>query len=87
MLSAKTVFQCLRLCRVPNAKSDRESTELEIFGMQGIPAEILAAHDGSELVDGTKSPWNESAKSLGLLLSAVAFTGLDAFGKFSCERV
>eukprot|EP00246_Nothoceros_aenigmaticus_P009923 TRINITY_DN259_c0_g1_i1.p1 TRINITY_DN259_c0_g1~~TRINITY_DN259_c0_g1_i1.p1 ORF type:complete len:120 (-),score=17.99 TRINITY_DN259_c0_g1_i1:230-589(-) len=42
------------ITKVPNAKPDRESTELEIFGMQGIPPEILAAHDGSELVDGTK---------------------------------
>lgn len=32
--------------RVPNAKPDRESTEIEIFGMQGIPPEILAAHYG-----------------------------------------
>ncbi|MCO5572147.1 hypothetical protein L7F22_025898 [Adiantum nelumboides] len=31
--------------RVPNAKPQRESTELEIFGMEGIPADILAAHD------------------------------------------
>jgi hypothetical protein len=34
------------LCRVPNAKPDRESTEIEIFGMQGVPSEILAAHYG-----------------------------------------
>lgn len=32
-------------CRVPNAKPQRESTELEIFGMEGIPPDILAAHD------------------------------------------
>jgi hypothetical protein len=32
--------------RVPNAKPDRESTEIEIFGMQGIPAHVLAAHYG-----------------------------------------
>ncbi|KAH9308046.1 hypothetical protein KI387_035957, partial [Taxus chinensis] len=30
---------------VPNAKPDRESTEIDIFGMEGIPPEILAAHD------------------------------------------
>ncbi|ONK76315.1 uncharacterized protein A4U43_C03F26310 [Asparagus officinalis] len=34
--------------KVPNAKPDRESTEIEIFGMQGIPPEILAAHYGEE---------------------------------------
>lgn len=33
-------------CKVPNAKPDRDSTEIEIFGMQGIPPEILAAHYG-----------------------------------------
>lgn len=32
--------------RVPNAKPDRESTDIEIFGMQGIPAHVLAAHYG-----------------------------------------
>jgi len=42
----------LRICqtifgyRVPNAKPDRESTDIEIFGMQGIPAHVLAAHYG-----------------------------------------
>ena len=36
---------CL-LFRVPNAKLGRESTDIEIFGMQGIPPEILAAHYG-----------------------------------------
>ncbi|EER99357.1 hypothetical protein BDA96_02G312900 [Sorghum bicolor] len=34
--------------KVPNAKPDRESTEIEIFGMQGIPAHVLAAHYGEE---------------------------------------
>ncbi|KAL6844557.1 hypothetical protein ACP4OV_025216 [Aristida adscensionis] len=34
--------------KVPNAKPDRESTEIEIFGMQGIPADVLAAHYGEE---------------------------------------
>ena len=34
--------------RVPNAKPERESTELEIFGMEGIPPEILAAHEGDQ---------------------------------------
>ncbi|PKA46424.1 hypothetical protein AXF42_Ash021602 [Apostasia shenzhenica] len=35
--------------RVPNAKPGRESTEIEIFGMQGIPSDILAAHYGEDL--------------------------------------
>ncbi|OAY83085.1 protein SUPPRESSOR OF FRI 4 isoform X2 [Ananas comosus] len=34
--------------KVPNAKPDRDSTEIEIFGMQGIPPEILAAHYGED---------------------------------------
>ncbi|GMH06716.1 hypothetical protein Nepgr_008556 [Nepenthes gracilis] len=34
------------ITKVPNAKPDRESTEIEIYGMQGIPPEILAAHYG-----------------------------------------
>ncbi|KAJ6802119.1 protein SUPPRESSOR OF FRI 4 [Iris pallida] len=34
--------------KVPNAKPERESTEIEIFGMQGIPPEILAEHYGEE---------------------------------------
>ncbi|KAF9587634.1 hypothetical protein IFM89_004466 [Coptis chinensis] len=34
--------------KVPNAKPDRESTEIEIFGMEGIPPEILAAHYGEQ---------------------------------------
>lgn len=34
--------------RVPNAKPDRESTEIEIFGMQGIPPDVLAAHYGDQ---------------------------------------
>ncbi|OVA15702.1 zinc finger protein [Macleaya cordata] len=38
--------------KVPNAKPDRESTEIEIFGMQGIPPEILAAHYGEQDEDG-----------------------------------
>ncbi|KAL5575306.1 hypothetical protein UlMin_017005 [Ulmus minor] len=33
---------------VPNAKPGRESTDIEIYGMQGIPADILAAHYGEE---------------------------------------
>ena len=32
--------------RVPNAKPERDSTEIEIFGMQGIPSDVLAAHYG-----------------------------------------
>ena len=38
-------FSC-NLFRVPNAIPGRESTEIEIFGMQGIPDDILAAHYG-----------------------------------------
>ncbi|KAF4381899.1 hypothetical protein G4B88_024301 [Cannabis sativa] len=34
--------------KVPNAKSGRESTEIEIYGMQGIPDDVLAAHYGEE---------------------------------------
>ncbi|XP_057972596.1 protein SUPPRESSOR OF FRI 4 [Malania oleifera] len=34
--------------KVPNAKPGRESTEIEIYGMQGIPPDILAAHYGEE---------------------------------------
>lgn len=34
--------------KVPNAKPGRESTEIEIYGMQGIPPDVLAAHYGDE---------------------------------------
>ncbi|XP_059297246.1 protein SUPPRESSOR OF FRI 4-like [Lycium ferocissimum] len=34
--------------RVPNAKAGRESTDIEIYGMQGIPPDVLAAHYGEE---------------------------------------
>ncbi|KAF7074391.1 hypothetical protein CFC21_079262 [Triticum aestivum] len=34
--------------KVPNAKPERDSTEIEIFGMQGIPSDVLAAHYGEE---------------------------------------
>ncbi|VVA93161.1 unnamed protein product [Arabis nemorensis] len=34
--------------KVPNAKSGRDSTDIEIYGMQGIPADVLAAHYGEE---------------------------------------
>lgn len=40
--------------KVPNAKPGRESTEIEIYGMQGIPADVLAAHYG-ELEEDTPS--------------------------------
>eukprot|EP01018_Ginkgo_biloba_P019485 Gb_38566 [translate_table: standard] len=33
------------ITKVPNAKPDRESTEIDIFGMEGIPPDVLAAHD------------------------------------------
>ncbi|KAL8114234.1 hypothetical protein AgCh_021187 [Apium graveolens] len=34
--------------KVPNAKEGRESTDIEIYGMQGIPAEAMAAHYGED---------------------------------------
>lgn len=34
--------------KVPNAKEGRESTDIEIYGMQGIPPDVLAAHYGEE---------------------------------------
>ncbi|KAE9613870.1 hypothetical protein Lal_00015998 [Lupinus albus] len=34
--------------KVPNAKPERESTDIEIYGMQGIPPDVLAAHYGEE---------------------------------------
>ncbi|XP_071731202.1 protein SUPPRESSOR OF FRI 4-like isoform X2 [Rutidosis leptorrhynchoides] len=34
--------------KVPNAKEGRDSTDIEVYGMQGIPADILAAHYGEE---------------------------------------
>ncbi|XP_028783260.1 protein SUPPRESSOR OF FRI 4 isoform X2 [Neltuma alba] len=34
--------------KVPNAKPGRESTDIEIYGMQGIPPDVLAAHYGDE---------------------------------------
>ncbi|XP_004232645.1 protein SUPPRESSOR OF FRI 4 [Solanum lycopersicum] len=34
--------------QVPNAKPGRESTDIEVYGMQGIPSDILAAHYGEE---------------------------------------
>ena len=41
-------FPSLFFLRVPNAKPGRESTDIEIYGMQGIPPDILAAHYGEE---------------------------------------
>ncbi|GER33149.1 zinc finger family protein [Striga asiatica] len=37
-----------QVSKVPNAKPGRESTEIEIYGMQGIPPDALAAHYGEE---------------------------------------
>ncbi|XP_047319024.1 protein SUPPRESSOR OF FRI 4-like isoform X2 [Impatiens glandulifera] len=34
--------------KVPNAKEGRESPAIEIYGMQGIPPDVLAAHYGKE---------------------------------------
>lgn len=39
---------CPSFARVPNAKPGRESTDIEIYGMQGIPPDVLAAHYGEE---------------------------------------
>lgn len=46
-----SLINCLFVCfnfRVPNAKPGRESTDIEIYGMQGIPPDVLAAHYGEE---------------------------------------
>ncbi|CAO2831158.1 unnamed protein product [Amaranthus hypochondriacus] len=34
--------------KVPNAKPERESPDIEIYGMQGVPADVLAAHYGEQ---------------------------------------
>ncbi|KAL6003816.1 Protein SUPPRESSOR OF FRI 4 [Asimina triloba] len=41
--------------KVPNAKPGRESTDIEIFGMQGIPPDVLAAHYGEDEEGPSKS--------------------------------
>lgn len=41
-------------CRVPNAKPGRETTDIEIYGMQGIPPDVLAAHYGEDGEDALK---------------------------------
>lgn len=56
--------------KVPNAKAGRESTEIEIFGMQGIPPEILAAHYGEEEDPSLKMPKIE-VPSTGLMTGVV----------------
>ena len=33
---------------MPIAKTGRESTDIEIYGMQGIPSDVLATHYGEE---------------------------------------
>jgi len=48
LLFVVEVFPFLFYLRVPNAKPGRESTDIEIYGMQGIPPDILAAHYGEE---------------------------------------
>ncbi|KAG5516121.1 hypothetical protein RHGRI_036987 [Rhododendron griersonianum] len=42
--------------KVPNAKPGRESTDIEIYGMQGIPPDVLAAHYGEEDLPFPPSP-------------------------------
>lgn len=56
--------------KVPNAKTGRESTEIEIFGMQGIPPDILAAHYGEEEDPSLKVPKFE-VPSTGLMTGVV----------------
>ncbi|XP_020700350.1 protein SUPPRESSOR OF FRI 4 isoform X2 [Dendrobium catenatum] len=56
--------------KVPNAKAGRESTEIEIFGMQGIPPDILAAHYGEEEDPSLKMPKIE-VPSAGLMSGVV----------------
>ncbi|XP_050232008.1 protein SUPPRESSOR OF FRI 4 isoform X6 [Mercurialis annua] len=41
--------------KVPNAKPGRESTDIEIYGMQGIPPDVLASHYGDEAEDDNPS--------------------------------
>lgn len=41
-------FKMISCYRVPNAKEGRESTDIEIYGMEGIPPDALAAHYGEE---------------------------------------
>lgn len=48
--------------RVPNAKPERESIELEIFGMEGIPPELLAAHEGNVGKDGNQFKLSDPVK-------------------------
>ncbi|XP_030943570.1 protein SUPPRESSOR OF FRI 4 isoform X2 [Quercus lobata] len=38
--------------KVPNAKPGRETTDIEIYGMQGIPPDVLAAHYGEDEEEG-----------------------------------
>ncbi|TXG48357.1 hypothetical protein EZV62_027651 [Acer yangbiense] len=57
LLKAKIALRrVLVRLRVPNAKPGRESTDIEIYGMQGIPPDILAAHYGEEVMDKEESP-------------------------------
>ncbi|CAH8382094.1 unnamed protein product [Eruca vesicaria subsp. sativa] len=38
--------------KVPNSKEGRDSIDIEIYGMQGIPPDVLAAHYGEEEEEG-----------------------------------
>ncbi|KAJ7514321.1 hypothetical protein O6H91_23G039200 [Diphasiastrum complanatum] len=71
------------ITKVPNSKPERESAELEIYGMEGIPAEILAAHDGEEGgFDDDEKP-SKVAKSEVTPFGAIGslpFTGSSMFG-------
>ncbi|EFJ12839.1 hypothetical protein SELMODRAFT_446475 [Selaginella moellendorffii] len=43
------------ITKVPNAKPERESTEIEIYGMDGIPPELLANHGEDGFDDDERS--------------------------------
>ncbi|GBG67955.1 hypothetical protein CBR_g1074 [Chara braunii] len=47
--------------KVPNSKPGRESTEIEIFGMEGIPPDVMEKHTG-EVAEDDKQPPAKTAK-------------------------
>ncbi len=49
MLPCRSCSRAAPRCRVPSAKAGRESIDLEIFGMAGIPE---GATPGNPLLDG-----------------------------------
>lgn len=68
--------------KVPNAKPEREATDIEIYGMQGIPPDILAAHYGETEEDAS----SKSAKIVpapnivGMMPGAVGFAPPATYG-------